>query len=88
MKFATNEEHIIKEILVEARVKRATSKKNQVHKVIVCFGNNITPFLANKKCFRSGLRCKFESHKVNEFFKTIVYFKSNTAKETEINCIL
>ena len=28
MKFATNEEHIIKEILVRTQVKRATSKKN------------------------------------------------------------
>ena len=28
MKFATNEEYIIKEILVGARVKRATLKKN------------------------------------------------------------
>ena len=28
MKFATNEERIIKEILVGARVKRATSKKD------------------------------------------------------------
>ena len=28
MKFATNKEHIIKEILVGARVNRGTSKKN------------------------------------------------------------
>ena len=40
---------------------------------MVCFGNNIAPFLANKKCFGSGLRCIFETHWVNEFFNTIVY---------------
>ena len=63
MKFATNKEHIIKEILVGARVNRGTSKKKiRVHKVMVCFGNSIAPFLANKKCFRSGLRFNFESH--------------------------
>ena len=33
MKFATNEEHAIKEILVGARVKWATLKKNQVIKL-------------------------------------------------------
>ena len=31
MKVAANEEHIIKEILVEARVKRATLKKDSGH---------------------------------------------------------
>ena len=41
-----------------------------------------------EKCFRFELRYIFESHWVNEFFKTIVYFKSNTAEEIEINCIL
>ena len=43
MKFATKEEHIMKEILVGARVQRATSirRKNQVQKGMVCFGNNI-----------------------------------------------
>ena len=55
---------------------------------MACFRNNITPFLANKKCFRSGLRCIFESHWVNEFFNTVVYFKSNTAEEIEMYCIL
>ena len=56
---------------------------------MVCFRNNIAPFtLANKKCFRSGLWCIFESHWVNEVSDTIVYFKSNTEEEIEINFIL
>ena len=59
-------------------------KKIQVRKVLVCFGNNVAPLLANKKCFRSGNWCIFESHWVNEFFNTVVYFKSNTAEEIEI----
>ena len=88
MKFATNQEHIIKKILVGAWVKRATSKKDSSNKVMVCFRNNIAPFLANKKGFRSGLRCIFESHWIIKFFNKIVYFKSNTAEEIEINRIL
>ena len=63
-------------------------RKIQFRKVMGYFGNNIASFLANKTCFRSGLRFIFESHWVNEFFSTIVYFKSNTAEEIEINCIL
>ena len=71
---------VIKEILVEARVKRATSKKIQFSKVMVCFRNNIAPFLANEKCFRSRLRCIFESHWINEFFNKVVYCGGNRNK--------
>ena len=58
-----------------------------VIKVMVCFRNNITPFLTNKKCFRSELRFIFESHWRNEFFNKTVYFKSNTVVEIEINWV-
>ena len=77
MKVATNEEHIIKEILSEPGLNELTSKKIQVprRKVMVCFGNNIASFLVNNKCFRSGLRCIFVSHWVNEFFNTVVYYR-------------
>ena len=84
MKVATNEENIIKEILSEPGLNELTSKKIQVRKVLVCFGNNIAPFLVNNKCFRSGLRCIFVSHWVNEF--SIQLF--TTEEKIGINCIL
>ena len=67
----------------EPELNELLRRKIQVRKVMVCFGNKIAPFLANKKCFRSGLRYTFESHWGNEFFNTIVNFKSNTAEEIE-----
>ena len=70
------------------RLNELVRRKIQLRKVMGYFGNNNAPFLANKTCFRCGLRCIFESHWVSEFFNTIVYFKSNTVKEIEINCIL
>ena len=87
MKVATNEEHFT---MCESLpgLNELFRRKIPVSKVMICFRNNIAPSLANKKCFRSELRCIFESHWVNEFFNTIVYFKSNRAEETEINCIL
>ena len=72
MKVATNEEYIFNEILIGDVLNGLFQRKIQVRKVMVYFGNNIAPFLAKKKCFRSGLRCIFESHWVNEFFNTIV----------------
>ena len=58
-------------------------RKTLVHKFMVCFGNNIHPFLTNKNCFKSGLRYIFESHRVNEFFNAIVCFiPTSTFNET------
>ena len=57
---------------------------------MLCFGNNIASFLAKEKSYidlGSGV-LSFESHWVNEFFNTIVYFKSNTAEEIATNCVL
>ena len=65
-------------------------RKIWVSKVMLCFGNNIASFLAKEKSYidlGSGV-LSFESHWVNEFFNTIVYFKSNTAEEIATNCVL
>ena len=58
MKFLTNEEHIIKEILVETRVKRATSKKDLGQQSYALFRKQYC-FIPckRKKLYRSRLRC-------------------------------